>query len=99
MIAEIVDVRVIHPLTVEGNRKVRDRTFASGYQQIFGTIGMQQHQIRTRLKRDRLGEVGKESLMLVITGALRSDVGDVVIPSHRLVLSNRLGLHIDGLRK
>jgi hypothetical protein len=82
---EVINMDVIHPLTVERDVRVRDRALAAGHQQLFTTVRMQEHQVGARLHGHGLGEIRVEPLMLVVACPGRADIDDVVVVVDRFV--------------
>ena len=61
---------VVDPLAVERDHRVSDRSLAAGDEQLFLAVGMEKHQVGARLDGDGRGEVGVESRVDLVAGAL-----------------------------
>ena len=82
---QIVEMREINPLTIEGDYRVRDGTFATGDEEFLTAVRMKQHEVRARLHGDGRGEVGVEAFVKLIARARGADIDEVVVRAHRFV--------------
>ena len=94
-VLEIVDVRVVDPLAVEGDHRIGDRAVAALDEQFLAAVRVQQHQVGPRLQRDGGGEVGVEALVDLVAGPRSADVDDVVIVLDRPVGRDVRHLNVD----
>ena len=79
-LAQIVKVRVVDPLAIERDHRVRHGSVAAFDKELLRAVGTQEHQVRSRLHRHGLGEVGVVPLVNLVAGASGAHVDDVVIP-------------------
>jgi hypothetical protein len=84
--AHVVQERVVHPLAVERDDRVRHRALVAAVDQhLLAAVGVEQHQVGARLRVHRTRDLRVELAVDGVAEAVGADVDDVEVVLDRLV--------------